>query len=228
MRRRDDGVARGSARRRRARRRHRQQPRRGRQPPRPGRAALQLPVSAGRRQQPWRPRGPFVRPGRQHLRGDVRAEAVRGGQGDGARHAARGPHRHGQLDSQRPDLGGADPESERLLHATAAGRLRQPDEVGCRERRNRAVRGRGRPEGEYIVRAGHVHVQDAQAAFGVSRHLQTILWADDERFEAAEKSGRQAICQRSWTLCSAAQNKSAKADATAIPATFLRVTVVRN
>ena len=86
-----------------------------------------------------------------------------------------------------PTLVAQDPEGERRLHATAAGRLCQPDEVGCRERRNRAVRGRWRPEGEYIVRAGHVYVQDAQAAFGVSRHLQAILWADDERLRSRGK-----------------------------------------
>ena len=81
-----------------------------------------------------------LRPRRQHLRRDVRAEAVRRGQGDGARHAARRPDRHGQLDPERPDAGGADPEDQLGLLAAAAGGLRQPDDVGRRERRRRTLR----------------------------------------------------------------------------------------
>ena len=47
-------------------------------------------------------------------------------------------------------------------------------------------------------------------------------------FEAAEKSGRTNDLSKELDALFTAQNKSAKADATAIPATFLRVTVVRN
>jgi ubiquinone/menaquinone biosynthesis C-methylase UbiE len=47
-------------------------------------------------------------------------------------------------------------------------------------------------------------------------------------FEAAEKSGRTSNLSKELDALFTAQNKSAKADATAIPATFLRVTVVRN
>src|SRR5271156_3551745 len=47
-------------------------------------------------------------------------------------------------------------------------------------------------------------------------------------FEAAEKSGRASDLSKELDALFTAQNKSAKADATAIPATFLRVTVVRN
>jgi ubiquinone/menaquinone biosynthesis C-methylase UbiE len=47
-------------------------------------------------------------------------------------------------------------------------------------------------------------------------------------FEAAEKSGRTSDLSKELDALFTAQNKSAKADATAIPATFLRVTVVRN
>ena len=42
-----------------------------------------------------------VRSRREHLRSHVRAEAVRRGQGDGARDPARRSDRHGQLDSER-------------------------------------------------------------------------------------------------------------------------------
>jgi len=47
-------------------------------------------------------------------------------------------------------------------------------------------------------------------------------------FEAAEKSGRASDSSKELDALFTAQNKSAKVDATAIPATFLRVTVVRN
>ena len=58
----------------------------------------------------------------QHLRRDVRAEAVRRRQGDGARDAARRPHRHGELDPGRPDAGRADPADQLRLLAAAARR----------------------------------------------------------------------------------------------------------
>ena len=66
-------------------------------------------------------------------------EAVRRGQGDGPRDPARRPDRHGELDSQRPDTGGADPEDQLGLLAATAGGVRQPDDVGGRGQRHRAV-----------------------------------------------------------------------------------------
>ena len=91
--------------------------------------------------------GQTLRPRRQHLRRDVRAEAVRRREGDGARDPARRPHRDGQLDPERPDAGRADPEDQLGLLAAAAGGLRQPDDLGRREPRARALRRRRRPEG---------------------------------------------------------------------------------
>ena len=86
-----------------------------------------------------------LRPRRQHLRRDVRAEAVRRREGDGARDEARRPDRHGQLDPERPDARRADPEDQLGVLAAAAGGFRQPDDVGRREPRRRALRrGRGR------------------------------------------------------------------------------------
>ena len=79
----------------------------------------------------------------QHLRRHVRAEAVRRGQGDGARHAARRADRDGQLDPRRSDARGADPEDQLRVLAAAAGRLRQPDDLGRREQRRRALHGGG-------------------------------------------------------------------------------------
>ena len=53
-----------------------------------------------------------LRPCRQHLRSDVRAEAVRRRQGARPGHATRRPDRHGQLDPQRSDAGRADPAGQ--------------------------------------------------------------------------------------------------------------------
>ena len=61
------------------------------------------PLPGRRRDRSARAAGQDVRSRRQHLRRDVRAEAVRCGQGDGAGDPARRPDRHGQLDSERSD-----------------------------------------------------------------------------------------------------------------------------
>jgi hypothetical protein len=46
-------------------------------------------------------------------------------------------------------------------------------------------------------------------------------------FDAAGKNGKAADLQRELETLFAAQNVSARPDATSIPATYLRVTVVR-
>ena len=60
---------------------------------------------------------------------------------------------------ERPDARRADPEDQLRLLAAAAGGLHQPDDLGRREQRDRALRRRGHPEGEDLLRAGHVHLQ---------------------------------------------------------------------
>ena len=94
--------------------------------------------------QPERARRRHVRPRGEHLRRHVRAQALRRGQGDGARDAARRSHRDGQLDPERPDAGGADPQDQRRLLAAAARGLRQPHDLGRGEPRARALRRRRR------------------------------------------------------------------------------------
>ncbi len=64
------------------------------------------------------------------LRRDVRSAADRRRARDGASDQARRTDRHGQLDSGRPDARRADPANQRRLHAAAARRLRQPDDLG--------------------------------------------------------------------------------------------------
>ena len=102
----------------------------------------QLPVPGRRRLTPGRPRRRLLRPGREHLRGDVRPAPVRRRQGDGPGDPARRADRDGQLDPGRPDPGRPDPQDLQLLLAAAAGGLHQPDDVGRRGERDRAVRRR--------------------------------------------------------------------------------------
>jgi hypothetical protein len=47
-------------------------------------------------------------------------------------------------------------------------------------------------------------------------------------FEVAEKNGRAGDLERELVALFSSQNKSPSADATSIPATFLRVTVALN
>ena len=101
----------------------------------------ELHVPGGRCLQPARSRRPDLRPRREHLRSHVRAEAVRRGQGDGARDPARRPHRDGQLDSQRSDARRADSEDQLRLLAAAARGLHQPHDLGNREQCDRAICG---------------------------------------------------------------------------------------
>ena len=60
---------------------------------------------------------------------------------------------------ERSDAGRADPEDQLRLLAAAAGRLRQPHDLGRRGQRDRAIHGRGRARGEDLLRPGHLHVQ---------------------------------------------------------------------
>ena len=147
----------GSARR--ARRRHRPQPRRGRQPPGGRARASPTDVPGRRRLRPADLADEPLRSRRQHLRGDVRPAALRRRHGDGARHAARRPHRDGQLDPRRSDAGRADPEDQRVVLAAAARGLRQPDDVGRRGARDRALRRRRRARATRSPRARHLRVR---------------------------------------------------------------------
>ena len=169
-----------------------------RQPPLPGRRRLR-PAALGRRE---------LRPRRQHLRRHVRAQAVRRGQGDGARDPARRPHRHGQLDPQRPDAGRADPEDQLGLFAAAARGLRQPDDLGRGEQRDRALP-RGRRSGGAIscVRDTYTfdfHGTPAEFVDAFREYYGPTMNA----FEAAGKSGRAEPCRPSWRRCSRARTRA--------------------
>ena len=150
-----------------------------------------------------------LRPRRQHLRRDVRAQAVRRRQGDGARDAARRPHRDGELDPERSDAGRADPEDQLRVLAAAAGGLRQPDDVGRREQRDRALRRRGDSEGEDLVRPATPTRSDspgAPAAFVAD--FRNYYGPTMNAFEAAEKNGKAADLQKELEALFERQNKS--------------------
>ena len=82
---------------------------------------------------------------------------------------ARRPDRDGQLDSQRPDARRADPEDQLRLLAAAARGLRQPDDVGHREPRDRALRRRGHSRERIAFARDTFIVRLSAAAAGVRR-----------------------------------------------------------
>ena len=136
-----------------------------------------------------RPRRRQLRPRRQHLRRHVRAAPVRRRPRDGARHQARRPHRHGQLDPRRPHPGRADPEDQRRLHAAAARRLRQPDDLGRREQVRERFEAAGiAPENVSFERATWFF--RPRAAVRAPQHLPPLLRADDERLRGGPKTFR--------------------------------------
>ena len=226
MRRRNHRAAGREARRERARRRHRHQPRRGRQRTRAEPRPRQLQVPARRRNGPARARGRPLRPRRQHLRSDVRSQAVRRRQGARPGHATRRPDRHGQLDPQRSDAGRPGPADQRGLLAAAARRFRQPHDLGGGAQRDRALRGRGRTRREDLVREKHLHVQLPRHTDGASRRIQDVLRPNHERVRRRNRRpAARPSCRPSWTRCSTSTTPARADDTTSIPATFLRVTV---
>ncbi len=129
--------------------------RRGGQRTRGGARPVEPQVRGRRRVAARRPRRRQLRPRRHRLRRDVRAAAVRRREGARPRHAARRPDRHGQLDPRRSDPRRADPADQLGVLTAAAGGIRQPDDVGRRERRDRALHRRRRARGRDLVRARH-------------------------------------------------------------------------
>jgi SAM-dependent methyltransferase len=108
-------------------------------------------------------------------------KAFRRRQGDGQGDQAWRPDRDGELDPERPDAGGPDPEDQLLLRAPAPGGLRQSDDLGCRGRRDRALHEGRSLQGADFDRAGHLHVQLPGSAVGAGDQFQELLRADHER-----------------------------------------------
>src|SRR5262249_18881968 len=88
-------------------------------------------------------------------------------------------HRYGQLDSRRSDAGGTNSEDQFRLLA-AAGGLHQPDDVGNREQRDRALRRGGSSQRADFVRPRHVYVQLSRGTLSAPGGVPKVLWANDE------------------------------------------------
>ena len=78
-------------------------------------------------------------------------------------------------------------EDQFRLLAAASGRFHQPDDLGGRGQRDRAVRGRGSTRREDLVPEGHLHLQLPGYAVGVAGRVQDVLRADDERVRSRRR-----------------------------------------
>ncbi len=86
---------------------------------------------------------------------------------------------------------------------------------------------RRRRQGEDRVRPRHVHSSSFAGRAGGARRRRSEKYYGPtmNAFDAAEKNGRAAELQSELEALFSAQNQSGSATATAIPATYLRVTV---
>jgi SAM-dependent methyltransferase len=120
----------------------------------------------------------------------------------------------------RPNL-----EDQLRLHPATAGRLRQPDDVGCGEPCDRTIHGRGSfQRKDHFSRDTFTFNYPAPAGSLVDE-FRKYYGPTMNAFDAAEKNGRAADLQKELEDLFTSQNKSPNKDATSIPATFLRVTV---
>ena len=111
-------------------------------------------------------------------------------------------------------------------YAAAAGGLRQPDDLGCGGPRGRALcRRRGCPREQISFERDTFTFNFPGAPSELSVRVPDYYGPTMNAFEAAAKNGRADDLQRELEALFKSQNKSARDDATSIPATFLRVTV---
>ena len=124
------------------------------------------------------------------------------------------------------DAGGPDSQDQLELHAASARRVRQPDDVGRREPRHRALCCRRRYPSDRIS-----FVRDTFTFnYAARRQRSSIEFRQYygptmNAFDAAGKNGRAADLQRELEGLFSSQNRVE--GSTSIPATFLRVTVSR-
>ena len=130
----------------------------------------------------------------------------------------------GNLDSGRPDPGGADPEGQLGLFAAAARRLHQPDDLGRGEQRARALH-RGVPADAVSCARDSFTFDFAGTPAQFVGEFRHYYGPTMNAFEAAGKSGRADALQAELEALFTSQNKSGRADRTVVPATFLRVTI---
>jgi hypothetical protein len=132
------------------------------------------------------------------------------------------------LDPKRSDIGRTDSEDQRRVLATTARRLHKPDDVGSREQCDRERFGAAG------ITPDKISFERDTYSFNYPRSPADLLAAFRKfygptmnAFEAAEKKGRSDELQKELEDLFNSQNKSPSKDATSIPATFLRVSVVR-
>ena len=185
----------------------------------------QLPIPGRRCLRPEGPRRRIVRPRRLHLRGHVRAEALRRGKA-----MMRVTRRGGRI-----VMGNWIPNDPTLvaqiLKISSAYTPPPPEGFvspmtwGVEDTVTERFVEAGVPAAQisYARRTFTFSVPDAPAAYLAA--FRTYYGPTMNAFEAAEKSGRAADLQRELEDLFNSQNTSRRADRTSIPATFLQVTV---
>ena len=148
---------------------------------------------------------------------DVAKETVRG-------HAGR-TDCNGELDPGRSDTRGADPEDQLRLLAAASRRFREPDDLGVEENVIERFVAAGVPEGQISFGRATYTFSYPSAPSDLLAQFRTYYGPTMNAFEAATGAGREAELQAELEALFNAQNASSRKDLTAIPATFLLVTV---
>ena len=77
--------------------------------------------------------------------------------------------------------------------AAAAGRIRQPHDMGCRRRGDIAIYGGGGSEAQHLLRKGHLQLQLSRPTVAIRRRLPLLLRADHERLRSGggQRSSRR-------------------------------------
>jgi len=147
------------------------------------------------------------------------------GKGDGARDAARRPHRHGQLDPERSDLGGANAEDQRRYTSPPPEGFISPMAWGIESNVAERFVGAG-------MRADNVSFARDTYTFhfpynpaGSVEAFRLYYGPTMDAFAAAEQAGRAGELRKELVALFDHHNTSARNDIKSIPATFLRVTI---
>ena len=126
----------------------------------------------------------------------------------------------------RPDARRADPADQRRLHAAAARRIRQPDDLGRRGPSSAiASKLRASPPDNICFDRATCHFRPPGQPSGLLTIFRNFYGPTMNAFDAAEKTGRANELGRELAALFETQNRGG-AD-TDIPATFLKVTVTR-
>ena len=128
---------------------------------------------------------------------------------------------------ERSDVRRPDSEDQLRLLAAAAGRVRQPDDVGDREQRRRALCAAGVPSANVAFFRDTYNFRLSRIAVGVCCGFQKLLRPDHERVRRGREERKSRELQQELETLFERENRSDVQGTTSIPATFLRVTVSR-